>query len=581
MSSAAVGKKNDSEGGLGHGKAMSPAPSHIAPPAAPAHQKVKILLVDDTPENLISLEAALDSLGEELVFAHSGREALRYLLEDNFGAILLDVKMPDMDGFETAELIRSRPRSRNTPILFLTGYKSDEHLFRGYDLGAVDFLFKPIVPEVLRSKVSVFVELSRKAELLERQAAVLREQTATLQKAEQQFRSLLEAAPDAMIICQASGHIALVNTCTERLFGYSREELLNRHIHTLVPEWTFANPSASPDENSLDGVIQQAGPPIELDGRRRDGTAIPIEISRSPLQVGGELLITTAVRDISVRKRIERERAAAEEQVRNLNAHLEQLNAHLEERVRERTEALVKSNDELAQFAYIASHDLQEPLRTVSLYTQALSDRYTNILKGEGLTFVNFIVDNAARMESLIRDLLEYSSLDAAQDPRMEPVSCGEALDLALANLEARIVESGAFIQRYDLPTISGDLVQLTRLFQNLVGNSIKYRHADRTPRINISATRSDRDWLFSVRDNGIGIDPQYAERVFGIFKRLHGRDNPGTGMGLAICRKIVSTHGGRIWLDPSSDEGGATFLFMLPCAEQIIEQQKETTRRV
>ena len=189
--------------------------SSAAALAAITHTKkrVKILLVDDTPENLVSLEAALESLDEELVFARSGKEALRRLLEDNFGAILLDVKMPDMDGFETAELIRSRPRSRNTPILFLTGYKNEEHLFRGYDLGAVDFLFKPIVPEVLRSKVSVFVELSRKAELLEQQTATLREQAATLQKAEQQFRSLLEAAPDSMIICQATGHIVLVNSC--------------------------------------------------------------------------------------------------------------------------------------------------------------------------------------------------------------------------------------------------------------------------------------------------------------------------------------------------------------------------------
>src|SRR5438270_371026 len=173
-------------------------------------QRMKILMVDDTPENLVSLEAALYGLGEELVTARSGKEALRHLLNDDFAAILLDVRMPEMDGFETAELIRSRPRSRQTPIIFLTGYKNEEHLFRGYDLGAVDFLFKPIVPEVLRSKVSVFVELSRKADLLEQQATALGEQAATLQKAEQQFRSLLEAAPDAMIICRENGEIVLV-----------------------------------------------------------------------------------------------------------------------------------------------------------------------------------------------------------------------------------------------------------------------------------------------------------------------------------------------------------------------------------
>src|SRR6204780_4175858 len=201
--------------------------------------KVKILLVDDTPENLVSLEAALDTLGEELVFANSGREALRYLLEENFAAILLDVKMPDMDGFETAELIRSRPRSRHVPILFLTGYKNEEHLFRGYDLGAVDFLFKPIVPEVLRSKVAVFVDLSRGNARLKEQADALRKQAEVLQKAEVKFRSLLEAAPDPMVMCREDGEILMVNSQTEVLFHCGRDRLISRNIKALVPGWEF------------------------------------------------------------------------------------------------------------------------------------------------------------------------------------------------------------------------------------------------------------------------------------------------------------------------------------------------------
>src|SRR5580658_2396089 len=191
--------------------------------------RVKILLVDDSPVSLVSLEAALDGLGLDLVSSKSGKEALRHLLEDDFAAIILDVKMPEMDGFQTAEMIRARKRSRHTPILFLTGYKSDEHLFRGYDLGAVDFLFKPIVPEILRSKVAVFVELSRNTALLRRQTEVLR-------RAEQKFRSLLEAAPDGMIISSESGQISLVNSQAEQVFRCHREELIGQNIQTVVPE---------------------------------------------------------------------------------------------------------------------------------------------------------------------------------------------------------------------------------------------------------------------------------------------------------------------------------------------------------
>src|SRR5256714_15244247 len=193
-------------------------------------EKMKILVVDDNPDNLISIEATLETLNEQVVTARSGTEALRYLLESDFAAILLDVKMPDMDGFETAELIRSRKRSQHTPILFLTAYRNEEHLFRGYDLGAVDFLFKPIVPEILQSKVSVFVELSRNSELLKLQAAELR-------KAEQKFRAVLEAAPDAMVLAKPEGAIMLVNSRTEMLFGLNRNEILKHTIDFLVPHW--------------------------------------------------------------------------------------------------------------------------------------------------------------------------------------------------------------------------------------------------------------------------------------------------------------------------------------------------------
>src|SRR5579862_6053164 len=260
---------------------MNPETGTPTPAEQPSSERVKILMVDDTPENLISLEAALDSRNQELVLANSGMEAWRHLLHDDFAAILLDVKMPDMDGFQTAELIRSRKRSRHTPILFLTGYKSDEHLFRGYDLGAVDFLFKPIVPEILRSKVGVFVELSRNT-------ALLRRQTEILGKAELKFRSLLEAAPDAMIISSEDGRVSLVNSQVEIMFGFRREEIVGKDIRALVPGWNGQVSGGS--DPKMTGLL---GSPRELWACRKSGQQFPVEINLSPLQTAEGLLVTS------------------------------------------------------------------------------------------------------------------------------------------------------------------------------------------------------------------------------------------------------------------------------------------------
>ncbi|SPE38846.1 PAS/PAC sensor hybrid histidine kinase [Candidatus Sulfopaludibacter sp. SbA3] len=516
-------------------------------------RRIKILLVDDTPENLVSLEAALSGLGEQLVLANSGKEALRYLLDDDFAAILLDVRMPEMDGFETAELIRSRPRSRQIPILFLTGYRNEEHLFRGYDLGAVDFLFKPIVPEVLRSKVAVFVELSRSNAKLQEQADALRKQAEVLQKAEQKFRSLLEAAPDAMVVCREDGEIVMVNSQTEILFNCRRDRLISRNIRALVPGWTyrlrpgwdddFGGPKAQPVER---GIEMHAFP----DGRE----AFQAEFSFSPLHTEDGVVVTCSIRDISERKK-------TEERIRELNTHLE-------ERVLERTEALMRSNEELQQFAYIASHDLQEPLRTVSIYAQLLAKRYRGQLAGDADQFIDFIVEGSDRMEKLIHDLLDFSRVDARGTDFFTRMNCDDALNDAIRNLHSLIEESGAVLTRGPLPWVTGDPVQLTRLFQNLLVNSIKYR-SEQVPRIHVTAhSQRGGEWLFSVRDNGIGIEPQYAEKIFGIFRCLQPRDkSSGSGMGLAICRKIVTRHEGRIWVESALGKG-ATFYFTLPGKE-------------
>jgi PAS domain S-box-containing protein len=439
-----------------------------------------------------------------------------------------------MDGFETAELIRSRKRNRHTPILFLTGFRNDAQLFRGYDLGAVDFLFKPIVPEILRSKVSVFVELARNARLLQ-------QQTEVLAKAELQFRSLLEAAPDATLITRAEGDIVLVNSHTQELFQYERAALLGKDIRLLVPGWSFSPRGLRPETG---------GPGRELLGVRADGATFPVEISMSPLQTPEGILVTSAVRDITQRR-------TAEDAILRLNAELEQ-------RVLERTAELMRSNEAMRQFAWAASHDLKEPLRMVITYSQLLSRECVE-LSGRSRQLLEVIENSGMKMSALLEAVREFMQASEAGQYERTPVDCAKALEQALKLLEDAIRSADAEVTWDPLPTVMGVEVLLVQVLQNLIGNAIKYRGAD-PPRVHLSAEANGADWVISVRDNGIGIAPQYHERIFGVFRRLHRNEYPGTGIGLAICKTAVERLGGRIWLESELGKG-ATFRFSVPSA--------------
>ena len=352
---------------------------------------------------------------------------------------------------------------------------------------------------------------------------------------EARFRAMVESVPHGVVMVDGSGEIVFVNRQTERLFGYAREALLGQPIERIVPTRFRERHPEFRATYFADPQARAMGAGRDLFGRRKDGTEIPVEIGLNPIETDEGLFVLASVVDISARKR-------AEEELR-------------------------RSNEELERFAYVASHDLQEPLRTVTSYVQLLARRYRDKLDADAAEFIEFAVQGAMRMQRLIEDLLAFSRV-GTRAAALVPTDANAALDAALENLKAAAGEAGATLTRGPLPTVLADPVQLGQLFTNLVGNAVKFRGTE-PPRVQIGAERDGTQWVFRVRDNGIGIDPQYFERIFVIFQRLHGRNEyPGTGIGLAVCRKIVERHGGLIWVE-SEEGGGATFSFTLFAAPE------------
>jgi PAS domain S-box-containing protein len=364
-----------------------------------------------------------------------------------------------------------------------------------------------------------------------------------LAQMEGRYRGLLEAAPDAMVVVNQEGRIVLLNLQAEKEFGYHRDELLGQKVTNIIPEGFAERLIADGLRSAEDALAQQIGTGIELIARRKDRTEFPIELMLSPLESAEGTLVTAAIRDITTRKKAEAE-------------------------LLQKVDELNRSNVELGQFAYIASHDLQEPLRMVASYTQLLSRRYKGKLDSDADEFIAFAVDGATRMQRLIQDLLAYSRVGTKGKELCE-TSSEETLGQAIINLRGAIQESGALVTHDPLPSVMADERQLIQLFQNLVGNAIKYQSPG-VPKVHISAAKNGgNQWTFSVQDNGLGIDPQYFERIFGMFQRLHKREEfAGTGIGLAICKKIVERHGGSISVESQPGEG-STFRFGLAASEE------------
>ncbi len=341
--------------------------------------------------------------------------------------------------------------------------------------------------------------------------------------------AIVEAADDAIIGEDLDGVIVTWNGGARRLYGYAADEMIGRSEAVLIP-------SDLPNELGRILATIRAGETLEHHETvrvRKDGKRLDVSFTLSPIKDGqGEITgIAGIARDITDAKRLEAE--------------------------------LRRSNAELEQFAFVASHDLQEPLRAMSGTVQILQRRYQGQLDARADEIITHAVAAVSRMQALVSDLLSFSRLNRHGDA-FAPTDFGAVLRDVRANLEVAIAESGATITHDDLPVLIGDASQLRQLLQNLLSNAIKFRSEEKPLRIHIGAKREENRWLFSVRDNGMGIEPQYFQRIFIIFQRLHTRDEyPGTGIGLAVCQKIVERHGGRIWLE-SNGSDGATFYFTL-----------------
>jgi PAS domain S-box-containing protein len=494
-----------------------------------------VLVVEDEERLRESLVELLEEDGYRVSFAENGRAALRQLQAETLpDVILLDLRMPVMDGWEFRSIQKNDPKLAHIPVIAISADGSPQ----AAAISAHAYLRKPVEGGRLLATIA----------RVRQEDAHQRAKGRDDLNDSARYRGLLEAAPDAMVVVNQRGEIVLLNVQAEKQFGYRRDELVGQKVTNIIPKGFAERLIADGLRSAEEALAQRIGTGIELIGRRKNGSEFPIELMLSPLGRAEDILVTAAIRDITLRKFAD---AQLLQYVKDLN----------------------RSNEELRQFAYIASHDLQEPLRMVASYTQLLSRRYKGQLDADADQFIAFAVDGASRMQRLIQDLLAYSQI-GTKGRQLIDTSSEETLQQALLNLKGAIEDSGAVVTHESLPAVLADGTQLIQLFQNLVGNAIKYQCAG-TPRIHISAAREEatgtrpptgagEKWIFSVRDNGLGIDPRYFEKIFGMFQRLHKREEfAGTGIGLAICKKIVERHGGGIWVESQPGEG-STFRFAL-----------------
>jgi signal transduction histidine kinase/FixJ family two-component response regulator len=542
-------------------------------------QSPRVLIADDNADMREHISRILND-GYEITAVADGAAALQAARENKPDLVLADVMMPGLDGFGLLRELRTDESLRETPIILISARAGEEARTEGIAAGADDYITKPFNAKELLARVRTTLDLQRirrEARETERRSA------AWLEGQKEAFQAAVNGSPlvDSLGILSrtAAAEMGDGARCAFYVQDAGRTEL--HHVVGMPEEYARCVDGFKVCAESLAcGLAAHSAQPVIIPDVTKEPLwkewvwlaekhgfrgcwSFPIETSTGTI-VGALAMYfkeprEAAPRDLDLAARlthtasiiISRDQEGEERR-------------RAEEILRASEQALLRANADLEQFAYSASHDLQEPLRTVKVYSELLTARYKDSFDAEGLEYLGFVATGATRMETLVRDLLAYT-YSAQLDKPDAPQDTGEALRVVLGNLQGSIEASRARITYDPMPPIRVHPIQLQQIFQNLVGNAIKYCRPDALPIVHIAAARENGHWHFSVSDNGIGIEPQYKERIFGLFKRLHtGDEYSGTGIGLALCQRIVERYHGRIWVE-SEPGRGSTFHFILP----------------
>ena len=515
-----------------------------------------ILIVDDQPKNLVAMEATLAGLADRIVTAKSGAEALKKILDEDFAVILLDVQMPGMDGFETAAIIRQRERSKRTPIIFVTAFsRTDENVFQGYTIGAVDYLFKPVVPEILKSKVSIFVELSRSR-------IELKERSERLERLNERMETILDSVADGIIVIDREGWVKLANRAARGLLGWNEYTLRSARAHELLHRGIHEEGTEDAHCAFLASIERQV--PLGLQEQsivRADGSVFPGELTSAPILSFNDAEpegIVLVFRDITERQAAQR----AEEHAIRLK---EAQNAN-------------RAKDE---FLAILSHELRTPMTAILGWSRMLME---GELDEESFEFaVDSIHKSAALQSQLIEDILDVSRIVTGKlFVDSSPVNLSEVASRAIETVRGHANEKGIHLE-LELPerpsVVIGDSARLLQVLWNLLTNSIKFTPPDGHVTLRVSDPL-DGQVTIEVEDTGQGIEEKILPFVFDRFRQAEEsstRSHGGLGLGLGIVRYVTEAHDGSVGARSDGPGKGATFTVTLPVSEETFRESIDT----